>query len=382
LGFFFLRFASFVFSASHPTTLSPISLPLHSTGKTSFVEFCLGRPYPGSHIAPEPSTDRFVVVAAGPEDRRTPGHTLVVQPDLPYTSLASFGNGFLSKLEGVAVAGAPILESLTFVDSPGVLSGEKQRVERSFNFMDVVSHLASRADAVYLFFDPAKLDVSDEFKAVIGGLDGQTEKVRVVLNKCDTVTAQELMRVYGSLMYSLARVTRAPEVPRVYVGSFKPGAGGGKAAGMPGGAGDLFAAEAGDLLADLAAIPSRAMDRKVADLVKRVRAARIHALIIGHLRRQLPAVVGRAKAQAKLLADLPAAFEAIARERRLPLSDFPDPARYRSILSSFALEDFPKLRDRDIKAFEDVLAVDIPALVRRFDNPYGPAGGGAGGVGR
>jgi EH domain-containing protein 1 len=158
------KFGSF-FSASYVrgdfnAKPSVLLLGQYSTGKTSFVEFCLGRPYPGSHVAPEPSTDRFVVVTSGPEDRRTPGHTLVVQPDLPYTSLASFGNGFLSKLEGVAVSGAPILDSLTFVDSPGVLSGEKQRVERSFNFVEVVSHLASRADAVYLFFDPAKLDVS------------------------------------------------------------------------------------------------------------------------------------------------------------------------------------------------------------------------------
>jgi len=202
----------------------------------------------------------------------------------------------------------------------------------------------------------------------------------VVLNKCDTVTAQELMRVYGSLMYSLARVTRAPEVPRVYVGSFKQQASPSckapaPSAGIPGGAGELFQAEAADLIRDLAAIPSRAMDRKVADLVKRVRAARIHALVIGHLRRQLPAVVGRAKAQAKLLADLPAAFEAVAREHRLPLGDFPEPSRYRQILQSFELADFPKLRDRDVRVFEEVLGGDIPALVRRFENPYGPAGG-------
>lgn len=183
-------------------------------------------------------------------------------------------------------------------------------------------------------------------------------------------------RVYGALMYSLARVTRAPEVPRVYLGSFGKKDGTTVTAGPSGIPGDLFQAEAADLIKDLAAIPSRAMDRKVADLVKRVRAARIHALIIGHLRRQLPAVVGRSKAQAKLLADLPAAFEAVAREHRLPLGDFPEPARYRSILQSFDLADFPKLRDRDIRVFEEVLGGDIPALVRRFDNPYGPSSGG------
>lgn len=44
----------------------------------------LGRDYPGAHIGPEPTTDRFVVCTQGFEERRIPGNTLVVQPDRPY----------------------------------------------------------------------------------------------------------------------------------------------------------------------------------------------------------------------------------------------------------------------------------------------------------
>lgn len=43
-----------------------------------------GREYPGINIGPEPTTDRFVVVEHGLEERRTPGNTLVVQPSKPY----------------------------------------------------------------------------------------------------------------------------------------------------------------------------------------------------------------------------------------------------------------------------------------------------------
>jgi EH domain-containing protein 1 len=32
----------------------------YSTGKTSFIEFMLDQPFPGSRIGPEPTTDRFV----------------------------------------------------------------------------------------------------------------------------------------------------------------------------------------------------------------------------------------------------------------------------------------------------------------------------------
>ena len=47
---------------------------------------------------------------------------------------------------------------------------------------------------------------------VIGTLKGHDDKVRVVLNKSDQVDQQQLMRVYGALMWSLGKVFRSPEV--------------------------------------------------------------------------------------------------------------------------------------------------------------------------
>jgi len=54
------------------------------TGKTTFIKHLLGREYPGINIGPEPTTDRFVVVMDGMEERRTPGNTLIVSPDKPF----------------------------------------------------------------------------------------------------------------------------------------------------------------------------------------------------------------------------------------------------------------------------------------------------------
>ena len=48
-------------------------------------------------------------------------------------------------------------------------------------------------------------------------------QVRIVLNKADQVDSQHLMRVYGALMWSLSRIFKAPEVPRVYTSNFQEG---------------------------------------------------------------------------------------------------------------------------------------------------------------
>lgn len=94
------------------------------------------------------------------------------------------------------------------------------RTKRSYDFTGVTSWFAAKCDLILLLFDPHKLDVSDEFKRVISSLWGHDDKIRVVLNKADQVDTQQLMRVYGALMWSLSKVLNTPEVNRVYIGSF------------------------------------------------------------------------------------------------------------------------------------------------------------------
>jgi hypothetical protein len=63
--------------------------------------------------------------------------------------------GFLSRFEGSSCP-AKLLEEITIVDTPGVLSGEKQRIERNYNFIDVCEWFAVRSDLILLLFDPYK----------------------------------------------------------------------------------------------------------------------------------------------------------------------------------------------------------------------------------
>ncbi|CAI0436322.1 unnamed protein product [Linum tenue] len=339
----------------------------YSTGKTTFIKHLLKSSYPGAHIGPEPTTDRFVVVMSGPDERSIPGNTVAVQADMPFSGLTTFGTAFLSKFECSQMP-HPLLEQITFVDSPGVLSGEKQRIHRAYDFTGVTSWFAAKCDLILLLFDPHKLDVSDEFKRVISSLRGHDDKIRVVLNKADQVDTQQLMRVYGALMWSLGKVLNTPEVMRVYIGSFNDKPVSEDAVGPLGK--ELFEKEQSDLLSDLKDIPKKACDRRINEFVKRARAAKIHAYIISHLKKEMPSMMGKAKAQQRLIDNLADEFGKVQREFHLPPGDFPNVEHFKEVLSGYNIDKFEKLKPKMIQAVDDMLGYDIPDLLKNFKNPY------------
>lgn len=67
------------------------------------------------------------------------GNTLTVTPNLPFSSLSQFGSAFLNHFVGSS-ASSPLLERLTFIDTPGVLSGEKQRINRTCELRIEIAH--------------------------------------------------------------------------------------------------------------------------------------------------------------------------------------------------------------------------------------------------
>ncbi|GBG32560.1 EH-domain containing protein, putative [Hondaea fermentalgiana] len=332
----------------------------YSVGKTTFIKHLIGRDFPGIRIGPEPTTDRFVAVMHGDQDQTIPGNALCVSADKPFTALSKFGTSFMSRMEA-SVCNSRALEFMTLVDTPGVLSGEKQRIGRQYDFPAVIDWFAGRSDRILLLFDAHKLDISDEFKTCIEALRGHEDKVRVVLNKADSVTPKQLMRVYGALMWSLGKVTGSPEVMRVYVGSFwdvplrqdhENRA--------------LFESEAEDLLSDLRSLPRNSSLRKINELVKRARHAKVHAYIIAHLKAQMPTFFGKSSKQQNILKNLPQEFSKVAQKHQLALGDFPNPEGFRRIIQDYDLSKFPKLSEKAIRKLDTVLTEPIPALLREL----------------
>jgi len=177
------------------------------------------------------------------------------------------------------------------------------------------------------------------------------------LNKADSITPQQLMRVYGALMWSLGKVVQTPEVMRVYISSFWDNEYQNKENSK------LFDAEKRDLLEDLLSLPRNTSIRKVNELVKRARIVRVHALILSHLKSKMPALFGKETKQQELIQNLDREFEEIQKIYKISPGDFPDIEKYRQKLLDKNFSNFPKHSERLMAVMEDVLTLDLPKLM-------------------
>jgi len=328
----------------------------YSTGKTTFIRYLLEQDFPGMRIGPEPTTDSFIAVMHGQVEGIIPGNALVVDPKKPFRKLNAFGNAFLNRFVCAQLPN-PVLESISVIDTPGILSGEKQRISRGYDFAAVLEWFAERVDRIILLFDAHKLDISDEFSEVIKALKNHEDKMRVVLNKADQIETQQLMRVYGALMWSLGKVINTPEVLRVYIGSFWA---------QPLQNTDnrrLFEAEAQDLFRDIQSLPQKAAVRKLNDLIKRARLAKVHAYIISHLKKEMPTVFGKENKKRELISRLPEIYLQLQREYQISAGDFPEVKAMQEQLENYDFTKFHSLKPKLIEAVDNMLTSKISSLM-------------------
>uniref|UniRef100_A0A1B6M3N3 EH domain-containing protein 1 n=1 Tax=Graphocephala atropunctata TaxID=36148 RepID=A0A1B6M3N3_9HEMI len=328
----------------------------YSTGKTTLIKYLLEQEFPGCHIGPEPTTDRFIVIMKGEKGGYIPGNALVLDPKKQFRPLTKFGTSFLNRFQ-CSLVDSVVLNSVTIVDTPGILSGEKQRVDRGYDFAGVLEWFAERVDRIILLFDANKLDISDEFRRSIEALRGHDDKMRIVLNKADGVDHQSLLRVYGALMWSLGKVLNTPEVARVYVGSFW----------------DeplrydtnrrLFEDEEQDLMRDIQSLPRNSVLRKINDLSKRARLAKVHAHIIDAIYERMPRFFGREVEKNNIIQNLSSIYSEIEKQYQIPLGDFPELQKMQELLSHQDFDKFKLLDPAMLQRVEHMLAKDIAEIM-------------------
>ncbi|KAG5868173.1 hypothetical protein JTB14_026930 [Gonioctena quinquepunctata] len=336
----------------------------YSTGKTTFIKYLLERDFPGMRIGPEPTTDRFIAVMYGENEGVIPGNALVVDPKKQFRPLSCFGNAFLNRFQ-CSILRSTVLKGMSIIDTPGILSGEKQRIDRGYDFTGVLEWFAERVDRIILLFDAHKLDISDEFRRSIEALRGHDDKIRIVLNKADMIDHQQLMRVYGALMWSLGKVLQTPEVVRVYIGSFW----------------DeplrfdvnrrLFEDETQDLFRDLQSLPKNSALRKLNDLIKRARLAKVHAFIISEIKKEMP-VFGKEHKKKDLIKHLDQIYDKIQKEHSISIGDFPDIHKMQELLTKQDFSKFHTLKPKLLEVVNEMLSNDICQLMSMIPHDASP----------
>lgn len=112
-------------------------------------------------------------------------------------------------------------------------------------------------------------------------------------------------------------------------------------------------------------LPRNAAVRKINELVKRARMARVHALIVGHLKNQMPFFGQQAK-QKQLLENLADEFFAVMKKYRLPQGDFPNLVRFKEVAATYDWGKWPKLNEKMMQSADEALSGGIPSLLRQL----------------
>jgi hypothetical protein len=313
-------------------------------------------------IGPEPTTDRFVVLMHNKIEGFIPGNVLISDPKHRLRPLRKFGNAFLNRLH-CSQFNSSLLETITIIDTPGILSGEKKRIDRGYDIIGVFESLSEISDLVILIFDPHKLDISDEFKMVIDALSRYDYKIRILLNKADTINQQELIRVYGALMWSLKGIFKNPEVFRVYIGSFW-----GQSKPFKNNS-ELFDAEEKDLFNDIKSMPRNAAVRKLDHLIRRTQLAKVHAYLISELYNGMPYRFSPSYWlfgdywKNDLIKHLDITYEKIGKKYSFSSDDFPNLEQMKEKLKHWDFYKFESLKQHLIDAVDKMIIYDVPRLM-------------------
>ncbi|CAJ1053208.1 uncharacterized protein LOC121604182 [Xyrichtys novacula] len=245
-----------------------------SVGKSSMINYLLGLHGTSQQLytGAEPTTSEYTVIMHGEKSRTIEGIVMAADSSRSFSPLEKFGQGFLERLVGIEMP-HKLLERVTFVDTPGIIENRKQQ-ERGYPYNEVCQWFIDRADLIFLVFDPTKLDVGGELEMLFKQMKGRESQIRLILNKADSLSTQDLMRVYGALFWSMAPLVNVTEPPRVYVSSFWPldyTADTNK---------ELFIKEETSLLEDLNQVIENQIENKIAFIRQHGIRVRIHALLV------------------------------------------------------------------------------------------------------
>ncbi|CAL1601792.1 unnamed protein product [Knipowitschia caucasica] len=341
-----------------------------SVGKSSMINYLLGLHGTSQELytGAEPTTSEYTVIMHGEKFRSVEGIVMAADSSRAFSPLEKFGQGFLERLVGIEMP-HKLLERVTLVDTPGIIENRKQQ-ERGYPYNEVCQWFIDRADLIFLVFDPTKLDVGGELEMLFRQMKGRESQLRLILNKADTVSTQDLMRVYGALFWSMAPLVNVTEPPRVYVSSFWPLDYTGDTSR------ELFMKEEISLLDDLNQVIENQLENKIAFIRQHGIRVRIHALLVDRYLQTYYDKLGWFSDPYEVLHDIVSdpdkyyIFKSILAKTNISKFDLPDKEAYEDFFGVNPVANFKQLTYHCswsggclLDKLEKAICQDLPALL-------------------
>lgn len=254
----------------------------HSSGKSTFINFLLGEEIQKTGLAPV--DDGFTIITHGDSDDEFDGQSLVSHPRLPYRGLERFGPGLVARLR-MKVRPHSVLQSITLIDSPGMIDAPDANVGRGYDFVSTVRYFAEVADLILFFFDPDKPGTTGETMIVFTqALTGLDHKLRIVLNKVDRFSnIRDFARAYGALCWNLSKVIPRKDLPHIF-NMYVPGA---AATADKSAEGTIkladFDVSRDEVIDQVERAPAKRADNLVSDLHAKSKQLEMHARVCGEV---------------------------------------------------------------------------------------------------
>jgi hypothetical protein len=123
------------------------------------------------------------------------------------------------------------------------------------------------------------------------------------------------------------------------------------------------------LIQELVDLPRCAAERKVNQMVNRIRLVKVHVCLLGTISKMTPRLFGRKRSRARILGGLDSIMDNVRVEFDLSKGDMPDPEEFARCLNNFPdFSVFPPT-DRDlIEKLDSLIEIDIPNIISEADS--------------
>merc|ERR1711963_967720 len=358
-----------------------------SGGKSTMINYLLGNEYSKDAFktSAEPSTGfNFNIAMYGEHSEEMEGTEIAAE--WAFSSLQKVGQEFLKKLKGKKMPNK-LLEKATFAEIPGVLeTGTIRKIDRRDPFNDACQWFIDHADLIVLVYDYAKLDIGPETEALLDQLKGRESQVRIILNKADEITANELFKIQNNLVWNVSPHMATLEPPKLYAGSFWSHP---YKAGAPK---ELLQNQEASLLRDIRDAINKRIQNRISTARRFAVRVRNHAKMVDvylATYNSKKGLFGSKKQVAEDIVQNPQnyhIYDGMSAMTNISRYDLPDPESYRIFFGLHPLTEFPTLQSTctffegcPLNKMDRAISYDLPELLTDYKRKrHGQGASGSG----